>query len=92
MSRELSDARSEDPVMNRVCPAIEAGPRSSFARDQGIHQRMPGVDRTSAWVSAIGERAVTDRRDADCLIVVCELIDDPIRAYAQRAQALQPAA
>ena len=35
---------------------------------------------------------MTDRGDADGLIVVCELIDDAVRAYTQRAQAVQPAA
>src|SRR5205807_2477367 len=52
----------------------------------GWHSR-----RTSAWVRAVGDRAVTDRRDADCLVVVGELIDDAVGAYPQGAQAVQPA-
>ena len=42
-------------------------------------------------VSAVSDPAVTDRRDADYLVVVGELIDDAIRAYMQQAEALQPA-
>ena len=35
---------------------------------------------------------MTYRRDANCLVVVRELIDAAIRAYTQRAQAVQPPA
>ncbi len=33
---------------------------------------------------------MADRCDADCLLLVCELIDDAIRADPQRAEAVQP--
>lgn len=35
---------------------------------------------------------MTDCHDADCLVVVSELIDDAIRPHTQRAEAPQPAA
>lgn len=35
---------------------------------------------------------MADRGDSDGLVVVCELVDDAIRAHAQRAEAVEPAA
>jgi hypothetical protein len=44
----------------------------------------------STWVSPVRDRPVADRQHADCLVVVCELVDDAIPARAQRAEATQP--
>ena len=45
----------------------------------------------STRISPVSDRPVADRQHAHCLVVVCELVDDPIRAYAQRPEAAQPA-
>jgi hypothetical protein len=80
-------ANAEPPrpcFRSRVWISESAGARPSFARPAG-KRSTAGQARapTSAGVPAVGDRAMADRGDADDLVVVCQLVDDAIRAHAQ---------
>lgn len=54
-----------------------------FARISGTIDGPRRADPTSTGVGAVCDRAMADRCYADGLVVVCQLIDDAIRAHAQ---------
>jgi hypothetical protein len=57
----------------------------------GIRTTRPALRRARvSGVGAVGDGSVADRGDADGVLSVSELIDDAIRADAERAEAFEP--
>jgi len=73
----LADAQAIAEHRDRLVPAGRA-----YQLPLEISSRNSHNSRTDSG----GHATVADRRDTDGLIVVGELIDDPVRADAQRAQ------